>query len=77
MAPKYKLAAELQYGSGLRLKELVNLRVKDLDLERRTLTVRQGKGNKDRVTVLPERLLERLKLQKLAAGNTNFTVTLA
>ncbi|MEM9480558.1 MAG: integron integrase [Verrucomicrobiota bacterium] len=56
----YLLAAELQYGAGLRLAELVSLRIKDLDLERRMVTVRGGKGDKDRVTVLPDRLVDRL-----------------
>ncbi len=48
-----RLAAELQYGSGLRLSELVNLRIKDVDVERGQVTVRAGKGDKDRVTMLP------------------------
>lgn len=65
----YKLAAEIQYGSGLRLKELVQLRIKDIDMERRTVTVRQGKGAKDRVTVLPEVLIERLVEHKKYARN--------
>ncbi len=55
-----KLMAELAYGSGLRLTELLRLRVKDLDLDRLQLVVRAGKGDKDRVTVLPEQLLEKL-----------------
>ncbi|MFC5049147.1 integron integrase [Rubritalea spongiae] len=63
MEGKYRLAAELQYGAGLRLKELLGLRVKDVDLERKTVTVRQGKGRKDRVTVLPDNLVERLRAQ--------------
>ena len=50
------MAARLQYGAGLRLSELVRLRVQDVDLERGTVTVRQGKGDKDRVTVLPQSL---------------------
>jgi integron integrase len=48
-----KLVALLQYGSGLRLLESLQLRVKDVDLGRGELVVRAGKGNKDRVTVLP------------------------
>ena len=48
-----RLAAELQYGAGLRVSELVNLRVKDVDVERGQVTVRAGKGDRDRVTVLP------------------------
>ena len=55
-----RLMAELMYGSGLRLMELLSLRVKDVDVERRQLVIRAGKGGKDRVTVLPETLVERL-----------------
>ncbi len=55
-----RLMAELMYGSGLRLTELIGLRVKDVDLERHQLIVRAGKGDKDRVTVLPDSLRERL-----------------
>ena len=50
----YGLAARLQYGAGLRLSELVRLRIKDVDLGRGTVTVRCGKGDKDRVSVLPQ-----------------------
>jgi integron integrase len=60
---RYQLAAKLQYGAGLRLSELVRLRIKDIDLERGTVTVRKGKGDKDRVTVLPVSLCEALKEQ--------------
>ncbi len=45
--------ASLLYGSGLRLLECLELRVKDIDFETRQLTVRQGKGRKDRLTMLP------------------------
>ncbi len=48
------LMASLLYGAGLRLMECVRLRVKDIDFEYRQITVRDGKGNKDRVTMLPE-----------------------
>ena len=54
------LMASLMYGSGLRVLECCRLRVKDIDFERRELTVRDGKGEKDRLTLLPERLLEPL-----------------
>jgi len=63
----YRLAAELQYGAGLRLKELVTLRIKDVDIDRGLVTVRGGKGDKDRTTVLPERLKARLTGQMAAA----------
>jgi integron integrase len=50
----YRLIAQLLYGSGLRLLECLRLRVKDLDFARGEITVRAGKGNKDRRTMLPE-----------------------
>jgi integron integrase len=55
--------AALLYGSGLRLLECLRLRVKDVDLERRELVVRDGKGQKDRRTVLPARLVQPLAAQ--------------
>jgi integron integrase len=51
------LMASLLYGSGLRLLECARLRVKDVDFDRRELLVRDGKGRKDRVTILPEGLV--------------------
>jgi integron integrase len=55
------LMANLLYGAGLRLKECLRLRVKDLDFGYRQITVRDGKGSKDRFTVLPQRLVEPLQ----------------
>lgn len=55
------LVASLLYGSGLRLTEALRLRVKDVEFERREIVVREGKGNKDRVTVLPENVIVPLK----------------
>jgi integrase len=60
---QYELAARLQYGAGLRLSELVRLRVQDVDVGRGTVTVRLGKGDKDRVTVLPKSLREEVARQ--------------
>jgi integron integrase len=57
------LVAALLYGSGLRLMEAVRLRVKDIDFERHELTVRQGKGGNDRVTMLPDLAVVPLKEQ--------------
>ena len=54
------LAASLLYGAGLRLLEALQLRVKDVDLATRELRIRDGKGRKDRATVLPRRLVEPL-----------------
>jgi len=56
-----RLMARLMYGSGLRLMELVRLRIKDVDLERLQLTVRAGKGDRDRMTTLPQKLVEDLQ----------------
>jgi len=58
-----RLAAGLMYGAGLRLMEAVRLRAKDLDLERCELVVRNGKGDRDRITVLPSRLAGPLRDQ--------------
>ena len=55
------LIAQLLYGTGMRLLEGLRLRVKDVDFHRREIIVREGKGNKDRVTMLPERLVEPLR----------------
>jgi integron integrase len=56
-----RLVAALLYGSGMRLLECLELRVKDLDLERQQITIRQGKGRKDRVTMLPATLTAALR----------------
>lgn len=55
-----ELMAGLMYGSGVRLMECVRLRIKDIDFEANQITVRDGKGQKDRVTMLPKRYQERL-----------------
>lgn len=57
------LIAQLLYGTGMRLLEALRLRVKDVEFARREIVVREGKGNKDRVTVLPENLMAPLQAQ--------------
>ena len=64
LAGTARLMAELMYGSGLRLTELLRLRIKDVDVDRLRLTVRAGKGDKDRMTVLPEKLVEPLRAHR-------------
>ena len=56
----HRLMAMLIYGCGLRLQEGLMLRIKDIDLEQNTVIVRSGKGDKDRITVLPEVLKDDL-----------------
>ena len=57
------LIAQLLYGTGMRLLEALRLRVKDVEFARREIVIREGKGNKDRITVLPENLLLALQAQ--------------
>ncbi|MBC7781168.1 MAG: integron integrase [Proteobacteria bacterium] len=61
------LVASRLYGTGMRLLEGLRLRSKDIDLIRREIIVREGKGNKDRVTVLPENLVLPLREQLMKA----------
>lgn len=58
-----KLVVKLMYGSGLRISECLRLRVKDLDFDYRQIQVRNSKGLKDRITLMPERLYQPLKMQ--------------
>ena len=57
MSGVYGLLAQLLYGTGMRLMECVRLRVKDVDFERAEIVVRDGKGAKDRITMLPQTLI--------------------
>lgn len=61
------LLARLLYGTGMRLMEGMRLRVKDVEFERHVIIVREAKGNKDRVVMLPRSLAPALRLQMLAA----------
>lgn len=63
------MISKLLYGSGLRLGECLSLRVKDVDLELKTISVRDGKGEKDRITVLPEKLIAELKTHVFKVKN--------
>jgi integron integrase len=58
----YKLMTQIMYGSGLRLMEVMRLRVKELDFANRQIIVRDGKGENDRLTMFPDILLEPLRL---------------
>ncbi|MDN3920405.1 integron integrase [Roseateles violae] len=67
MTGEHQLLARLLYGTGLRISEALGLRVKDIDFAQRAIYVRQGKGGKDRVVMLPASLVPGLRAQ-LAAG---------
>jgi len=60
---KYKFMVRLMYGTGLRISELIRLRVKDIDFGMNQIIVRNGKGDKDRITLMPERLIVQLQEQ--------------
>ncbi len=64
--PKHRLMIELMYGTGMRVSELVNLKVKDFNFENNYGWVRQGKGGKDRLFIIPLKLKE--YIQKLIAA---------
>ena len=69
----HQLAVKLLYGSGLRVVECLRLRVKDLDFELCTITVRDGKGDQDRITVLPDGAVTALgeQLERVRAIHNN------
>ena len=72
---KHLLMLKLAYGSGLRVSELVNLKVGDLDFYNGLVNVRNGKGNKDRVTILPEAIRPDLKFAIAYLGQDDFLFT--
>ncbi|MBI4975500.1 tyrosine-type recombinase/integrase [Candidatus Peregrinibacteria bacterium] len=58
---KHRLLIALAYGAGLRVSEAVKLRVQDIDINEKVVYVRGGKGNKDRITILPEKLQQDIR----------------
>lgn len=65
------LIASLLYGSGLRLREAISIRYQDVDIERGIITIRAGKGDKDRAAILPTTLKHALELQKIEVETTH------
>ncbi|MGZ3240607.1 MAG: integron integrase [Burkholderiaceae bacterium] len=63
MHGEHQLFAQLLYGTGMRITEGLQLRVKDIEFDRRAIIVREGKGGKDRVVMLPDRLIPALRNQ--------------
>lgn len=66
-----QLIASLLYGSGLRLNEALSLRIMDVDFDRHIITIKSGKGDKDRAVMLPASLEARLRLQRDIALTTH------
>jgi len=67
--PKHKLLLSLAYGAGLRVSEVISLKVCDLDIDELTIHVKQAKGQKDRISVIPKSIAGELK--NLAVGKAN------
>jgi integrase len=67
------LLARLLYGTGMRITEALRLRVKDIEFDRLTIIVREGKGGKDRAVMLPQALVAGLK-QQLVYSNALWTL---
>lgn len=69
---KHGTAIALMYSAGLRISELLNLRVRDLNLEKLTIYIRQGKGNKDRISIFSATLLEDLQFLSVNREGRDF-----
>lgn len=63
--PKHNLLIALSYGAGLRVSESINLKIKDINLDELTIHIKSAKGNKDRISIFPEKLL--FQLEKIAS----------
>ncbi len=62
---KHKLMIQILYCSGMRVSELINLEIKDIDFDRKIINIRQGKGSKDRVTIVSQTVLENISMYLL------------
>lgn len=66
---KHELLLSSAYGAGLRVSEVINLKLRDIDLDELTIHLKQAKGKKDRITIFPEKL--KTDMQNLIAGKGN------
>lgn len=73
--PKHKCMIQMLYGTGMRVGELVRLRMRDIDFERKCIRVVQGKGAKDRMTLFPNNIRDLLKQQRSVKQPTDFLFT--
>jgi len=70
--PKHKLILAVAYGAGLRVSEVVALKVQDLDISELTIHIKQAKGQKDRISVIPEKLVTDLRTLVAEKANSDF-----
>lgn len=69
---KHKLMIQLAYGSGLRVSEVINLKVSDINFEENTIKIIQSKGRKDRLTILPAKIKDQLLKFSAYKDNSNY-----
>ena len=72
LAHPFSTMIELAWGAGLRKTEILRLRIKDIDFDQKAIIVREGKGRKDRVTVLPERCVDGVRQTIKSAEHYHF-----
>ncbi len=70
--PKHKLIISLAYGAGLRVSEVVNLKIKDVNLEELTIHLKNTKGKKDRITIFPEKIKNNIKNFTARKNSNNY-----
>lgn len=70
--PKHKLIISLAYGSGLRVSEVVNLKVRDIDIENRSIHIKSSKGRKDRITILPMSIIDEIEVIILSKNKNDY-----
>jgi len=73
--PKHKLLLSLAYGAGLRVNEIVGLKIQDLDFDELTIHIKQAKGQKDRISVIPGSIVDKLRNLIAGKGNNDFVFT--
>lgn len=73
--PKHNFLISLMYSAGLRVSETIKIKMRDFDLDRKMIVVRQGKGQKDRCTLLSEKLMPVLKKQLSLKGASDYLFT--
>ncbi|MEH6542540.1 MAG: phage integrase N-terminal SAM-like domain-containing protein [Porticoccaceae bacterium] len=76
LKPPFKTMVQLAWGSGMRKTEILRLRIKDIDFDRQSITVREGKGRKDRITILPQCAVSDIQAAILRANTSTVSTSL-